>query len=124
MWQNISNVNSCYDFKSKTACETFGPYLTDDIGTCKWNEHPVLKDLGYGVCAPLEYKKQNCTKCNEKTTGIDACSYEQCQLYGACYYTERGKRNFQCLKKEDVRCEDFKTIEDCINSNSIYSQPE
>lgn len=127
VWHDCSNVASCYDYKTKDAC-ALNKCRSDGVGDCTWSTiDGGLDILGLGVCRPVDTEKHNCSLC-ERENGILACNKQTCALYGQCYLVDYGvtagntpNERYDCLPKSQIGCFDFTTMEDCINSSSIWS---
>lgn len=130
-YKACSEVRTCYDYKTQNSCED------DPCGEgyldCSWNPIGVQQngdDLGLGVCVPVEVSDQECSRC-ETDSILGSCPEELCMLYGdagKCYYNAVAKdatpvgREFEtdknnCMNIEDVSCETYETVAQCIGLN-------
>jgi hypothetical protein len=104
---SCSKPNSCFDYRTQTACET---NRCDMPGTCKWNTTT-------NICAPLNTNFADCKLC----TVANGCSETMCNsIPGCAYYEERdnqplNKADFGsgCYKKEDIPCELYVSKQQC-----------
>ncbi|MEM4336449.1 MAG: carboxypeptidase regulatory-like domain-containing protein [Candidatus Woesearchaeota archaeon] len=116
---SCENVRSCYDYRSKSACEQNRCVKNMN---CKWRS--FSEDLSLGVCAPVEKEYQNCSRCDvaDKFNNLfGACNKELCSLYSSeesyvgCYFV-----NNKCQEKTIISCEHYgSNSEECIGKNNI-----
>jgi hypothetical protein len=118
-----SEVNTCYDYNSKTACE-FNTGNKNDIcgkftGTekCVWENYS--NDIKKGVCHPADIASQDCSYCQD---GKDYnriypdCTREVCELYGNCYFNNT---NNECLNGDSLVCSSYSTQQECTGSRAL-----
>ena len=140
---------SCYDYKSKGACEADACYRftnEDGFNGCEWASAPGYGDeLGVGVCRPKAPAEQECGQCDTKSP-LGFCSQEICGLYGDCYYKQTNNHgpsairetNFlptlernsdvdvlqpTCLHESDISCFVYDTQVDCEGEDYDGSIP-
>jgi len=119
---------TCYDYKSKKACEK------DNCGAgdCQWN--PIFEDIGTGVCVDKRYN--NCKLCSTKgTPGMenldatsdiwDACREEKSNaltnaLY-PCFYDKDRKISKTC---DEAACSDYSALQCGSPPDGIKLNPD
>jgi hypothetical protein len=125
---NCDPKMTCYDYKSKSACEK------DNCGAgdCQWNN--VYDDLGIGVCIDKRYN--NCKLCTSNgTAGIensgaaslvwDACREEKSNalanvLY-PCFYDKDKKISKTC---DEASCSDYTALQCNSPPDGIKLKPD
>ncbi|MBI2651524.1 hypothetical protein HYX01_03570 [Candidatus Woesearchaeota archaeon] len=115
---------SCYDYKSKGACEKDNCKIA--VGKCEWKS--LSDELGTGAC--IDTKKDNCVWClSSGTAGIESLKawnavFEQCTSEKAaalstnefkCYYSQNSQKPSEekVTDCKEIRCTDYKP-EECV----------
>lgn len=123
------NILSCYDYKSRSACEA-EPYdlcskFIDPTTRCEWvdigEQDSENSEIGIGVCRPITEELQNCSRCNDL---FGTCNQKLCALYGSCYFNQ--EPNFVnlgigCVGKKDMGCAEYDDEISCLNSSGPTS---
>jgi len=113
-YYSCSDVDSCYDYRSKDACE-LDKCLTNG---CEWVQSQ-FNELGYGVCRPIDTQEQDCSKCMEPYNSVfGECNKEACSLYGECYFDKVGS-SYVCKSALNLACEDYDSSEDCTGGQNV-----
>lgn len=105
VFRDCANVASCYDYRTKYACENDEAHCKITAGGCAWQ--PTNPELGQGVCRPADEEKQQCDVCTTRGAAgeIGTCTRETCELFGeGCYFSEEIN---QCKSKEALGCNDY-----------------
>ena len=117
---------SCYDYRSRDACEKSDQRDSCQKFNCSWN--PVYDDLGVGVCAPSVEEDQDCSKCNDPAFNeiFGTCTKDSCSKFGACYFDDVSPHDGQynpslCKHKREISCEDYDLLEDCTGGAGLNS---
>ncbi|MBW2974627.1 carboxypeptidase-like regulatory domain-containing protein [Candidatus Woesearchaeota archaeon] len=111
-------AKSCYDYKSKEACEADncragGLYIDRETGAnngCKWIH--TWEEYGKGICYDPDFNGQECGLCSNEgdlffNTG---CTQTICSALGKCYSSSDG-----CMEcAEGTACEDYENEEACV----------
>ncbi|MBD3209337.1 carboxypeptidase regulatory-like domain-containing protein [Candidatus Woesearchaeota archaeon] len=136
-----NEVQTCYDYHTKQACEDNPcrkPFLQ---GNCTWR--PLLDEegnslgdqFGLGVCAPDDVALAECDRCQSDDTTLPACTEELCSLYApvtegvpGCYYLQDDKR---CVRSDEVSCTNYTRRRECVGDentpvqvNATYSEED
>ncbi|MBI4441333.1 carboxypeptidase regulatory-like domain-containing protein [Candidatus Woesearchaeota archaeon] len=105
-------VHSCYDYKSKTACDTDNAKCR--LGPCEWLPNRFT-ELGGGVCRPVAKEKQDCSRCdNPFNAFLGKCDTDACALYGECHYN-----GVFCKGKNTVACADYRERRECAPTRNV-----
>ncbi|PIN80829.1 hypothetical protein COV11_03250 [Candidatus Woesearchaeota archaeon CG10_big_fil_rev_8_21_14_0_10_30_7] len=95
---NCNQALSCFDYKSKSACQKNNCGLPN----CEW--HDVISELGVGVC--VDSLTNNCDDCDKKTGVFDVCSEEKSNALStmnyACFFS--AGKSFSC---DNSKCSDY-----------------
>jgi hypothetical protein len=124
MYNSCNSVQSCYDYKSKNACDTDYCAKNDTIGKCEWITYDKESDIG--ICRPTDKNLQQCDDC---TTFPYGCLNDACLLFGdTCYYTEHPPVVVDsCIgtidplrpnKTSTMTCPFYNDFQDCVNATS------
>lgn len=114
-YYDCSEVQSCYDYRSKMACDGADGKGACGLFDCEWVDSVSFSGVGYGVCRPKNETMWNCGRCadpHNKLFGV--CDREMCASYGMCYLNDADKGAGTCSGKEDIGCRDFDNEMDCI----------
>lgn len=125
---SCDDVTSCYDYKSKSACEydelagkdscgMFTSYENENM--CEWEYYSEV--FNKGVCRPkIEFVNQDlavqhCEYCSdEKYNRIYGdCTADTCGLYGACYFNNDN----ECVDATQIACSGYTNENDCIGES-------
>ncbi|MEK6922164.1 MAG: hypothetical protein AABX82_09800, partial [Nanoarchaeota archaeon] len=133
-YKECSEVSSCYDYASKSACEEQTSYdyasksaceeqTSDDcynnkclLRDCEWNEFSSGNGISDGICKEKNEEYARCDACNEAVhNGIfDACTTDRCKEFGVdtadCYLSGLTK---ECTDIAEYTCSAYETSEDC-----------
>ena len=120
-YRECLNINSCYDYRSRDACEGEQGMDTCSKGPCQWMETST-EELGIGVCRPIQAIKQDCSKCEDMTFNefFGICNAERCSWMGSCYFDD-DLSDDQCKDMDLVSCSHFNDRESCIDSANSLS---
>ena len=118
---DCSVVNSCYDYKRKDACNS-NPCnkFNSDVDTgnsygCEWE--PVADSFGLGICKPVDFSKQDCTRCYDNPV-FPYCDETICEAHGECYYNPENGGSPSCTSSLGMSCRDYANEVDCINGQN------
>lgn len=127
MCNNCEGI-TCYDYKSKDACETDncgarGLYIDKAEGTnhgCEWID--LWKEFGKGICYDPDYiGVDKCSLCGSEGDVFynTNCNQAICSALGSCYLNSSGSCS-ECIYEGDkTDCRDFTTEEACIGGQEI-----
>jgi len=122
-------VNSCYDYKSRGACENdycqkFVTYSEPSNPSdppiinynCEWEYYD--NEFNKGVCRPKDIEKQNCNLCGDPAYNriYPDCTKDTCKLYGYCYFKESASgipADPKCRDGKTLKCSDYDNELDC-----------
>jgi hypothetical protein len=118
-----SNVSSCYNYKSKTACED-PDSCGGKTGPCVWNWTQRTKPELGGLCRPFDENDQQCELCDSKEFNwlSPSCTPEICKLFGNCYYIGIGKgswHNYSCSSEKLLTCADYNDSNRCAGGQPV-----
>lgn len=119
---DCSKVESCYNYKSKSACEA-NKCLDETTGTrCTWN--PISDALGTGICQEADESLQQCSLCTDRpffNQAFTTCTIDICKKFGNCLPVDKNNDGIlskdnqeKCVGKNDVSCKDYPSEEFCI----------
>lgn len=137
-YDTCEKVDSCYDYKSSSACENDYCYkFTNESGNnCEWNTYD--EELGIGVCKPTIETEEDCFRCDSDSP-LGFCEENICGLYGDCYFKDienhdstgeeqriqteneniyHSPYTSTCIHKNDMACYFYNDKEDCLGSNN------
>ncbi|MEA3430477.1 MAG: carboxypeptidase-like regulatory domain-containing protein, partial [Nanoarchaeota archaeon] len=121
-YYSCTDVNTCYDYRSKDACQQNRCTTEMDANPfgCEWLESSY-NETGHGVCRPIDSTKHDCSRCNEPYNAIFGdCNREICGLYGNCYYDYIPlNQEYACRSMSEIDCEDYDTSEDCSGGTNV-----
>lgn len=117
---SCEDVTTCYEYKSRVACEQdyCGVFQDGESNNmCEWADYS--KVFNQGVCRPKkEYVDaglaiQNCSLCDDPFYNriYGECTEDTCGLYGYCFYK---KSTGECLDGNSVTCKVYDNEADCI----------
>lgn len=144
--KSCTQVNSCFDFQSKEACEVKNSCLSKD---CVWinaakNEEPIIDyslilpglvtpEMGAGYCAEKDYKKDDkCLLCSPSASLFDNyfCTAQVCSALGNCFASAGLKYCQSCgeAPTKDTNCYSYGSKLECVGSDEgeeagIYKDP-
>ncbi|MGV8163018.1 MAG: carboxypeptidase-like regulatory domain-containing protein [Candidatus Nanoarchaeia archaeon] len=129
-YQYCSDINSCYDYRTKSSC-TNNPCNLDLTSNCAWQSLSEGNELGLGVCIPSDMELQDCSKCDSLGILGNYCPEQLCSLFGKdeqgnsnCYYNSELKSEFEdlyidnssCINKAYVACETYDSMQECTGA--------
>jgi hypothetical protein len=120
-YKYCSNVSTCYNYKSKTACED-PDSCGGKTGPCVWNYTQRTKPELGGICRPFDTNDQHCELCDSKEYNwlSPSCTPEICKLFGKCYYIGKGTwHNYSCSNKKLLSCADYNDSNRCIGGQQV-----
>ncbi len=144
--KSCTQVNSCFDFQSKEACEVKNSCLSKD---CVWinaakNDEPIIDyslilpglvtpETGAGYCADKDYKKDDkCWLCSPSASLFDNyfCTAQVCSALGNCFASAGLKYCQSCGKAptKDTNCYSYLSKLECVGTTEgeeagIYKDP-
>lgn len=121
-FRNCQEVQNCYAYRTKYACENDESHCKVAAGGCAWQT--TNAELGLGICTPADEKKQQCDVCSTTGTANDllgGCTKESCELFGdACYFSTGDNA---CQDVKSLGCNDYndagkpvRAEEECVGS--------
>lgn len=140
-------IRSCYDYKSKYACENDAgneqgenAHCRVGVGGCQW--FGTYEALGIGICAPKERFFTSCELCNLQDTFSDrtnkvfsGCDRATCEKFGGgiglenrCYFATTGPQieagsKGECRAGANLGCQNYGTDrESCIALEGIEQE--
>lgn len=116
-----SNVSSCYNYKSKTACED-PDSCGGKTGPCVWNWTQRTKPELGGLCRPFDENDQQCELCDSKEFNwlSPSCTPEICKLFGNCYYIGKGTwHDYSCSSEKLLTCADYNDSNRCAGGQPV-----
>jgi hypothetical protein len=128
-----SNVSSCFNYKSKEACENWDTNCGGKTNACVWNYTQASKPELGGICRRLQQQNGDCELCDSKEFNwiSPGCTPEICKLFGKCYYIGKGSWrgiNASCSDQKLMTCSDYNDSRKCLGSpaqavqvNAIYN---
>ncbi|MEM4267618.1 MAG: hypothetical protein QXK37_02195 [Candidatus Woesearchaeota archaeon] len=123
-FSECSKVYSCYDYRSRDACEgdttrQNGPNNKCLGRDCEWvSKKP---EFNSGICMEKIVAYKQCEYCNiaEHNKIIDDCTVQRCiefgQGSGGCYLN----RNGECRDRREITCNDYLTQQECTNGQNV-----
>ncbi|MBN1175044.1 hypothetical protein JXA48_00200 [Candidatus Woesearchaeota archaeon] len=130
-------VTSCYNYKSKAACENDPCFKFTDmrgespVNGCEWNPLTTkdsngndVDELSLGVCAPVKEELQVCGLC-DTVAPTNFCTNQECGLYGSCYFKDEeyhGRGLFEPLKEivlGDTRNSYVDLVPTCLREDDV-----
>ncbi|MGM5481852.1 MAG: hypothetical protein ACQESF_00170 [Nanobdellota archaeon] len=130
-FQKCSQVQTCYDYKSKSACEGQASKAEEQGGLgsnnkclprdCKWKD---FEDLSTGgICVEKSDEFRDCQSCNEAEYNdiFGACNVDMCSLFGDCYLRNA---DYKCVSKDKISCKDYQTPEECMGGSELQVDVE
>jgi hypothetical protein len=112
------DVESCYDYKSQTACEDINDPCGRNMG-CEWAWiNDGAEQLG-GVCRPQNEELQQCELCDDSDYNwlSPRCTPDICSLFGTCYYIG-AENDPSCTNAPNFKCPDYLTQQECVGAQS------
>jgi hypothetical protein len=111
-YRSCGSVKSCYDLKSRDACEAGVCSFTRD--SCEWATIPTIPSIG-GVCRPKDSALQDCALCDnpEYNWLSPICTPEACGLFGACYY-QGAESKIKCASNSVTSCKTYASEDKCV----------
>lgn len=107
-YQECSQVTSCYDYRSKRACQTENKCLKST--QCEWL--PISTDeAGTGVCRPVDEEKRKTEAClnNVYNRVFGGCTKEVCTAVADGYCKDHDADGLceDCISHQDLGCSDY-----------------
>ncbi|MDO8642366.1 MAG: hypothetical protein Q7R76_02110 [Candidatus Woesearchaeota archaeon] len=109
-FRSCQDVQSCYGYRTKYACENDESHCKVAAGGCTWKT--TNADLGLGICAPATQEKQQCSACSTQAPAagnanpvLVGCDKQSCALFGDACYFSTGENT--CEDVKSLGCDDY-----------------
>ncbi|MFW6272470.1 MAG: hypothetical protein ACOC2U_01660, partial [bacterium] len=118
-FRSCLDVQSCYDYRSKFACEeqNLNDFNNKCLSrNCEWVF--VDEELNQGICREKNPLHNRCELCNsnEFNEVFGLCNYEKCELFGDCVYRSS---DGLCIDSYGMECNDFLTQTHCTGGSNL-----
>lgn len=132
-----ADVSSCYDYKSKQACEDPLDPCGKNKG-CEWvwlfantQGDPPFGGIFGGICRPKSVSLQKCEYCSNPQYNwlSPECNPHVCSLFGECYYQGSSETNPgapSCTSSRTFNCLNYNNEANCtggrpVGVNAVYT---
>jgi hypothetical protein len=118
-FQACTGIDSCYRYRSKSACEEQGSSGSNNKCLprgCSWQDIPGTLDRG--ICFETVDRYRSCEYCNsaENNKIFDKCDVTRCRMFGNCYPRRIDGR---CSDASVITCNDFAAETDCTGGSGV-----
>ncbi|MBN2457745.1 hypothetical protein JXB31_01280 [Candidatus Woesearchaeota archaeon] len=123
-FKSCADVNFCFDYKSRFACEgQAAPGVSDSNNKClkrdcEWHTFNDEFGMGQGVCLETVDYYMSCERCNQASYNdvFGSCNAEKCSLFGDCYLRSS---DGMCVPGTTISCDEYNDISSCTGGSDL-----
>lgn len=120
-YEQCDQINSCYDYTTRTSCEGANGNPCGVSNNCEWVS-AIPSVLGKGICKPTT-QELDCKQCTYQFG--DSCDESFCSSLSdgstSCALATRGINNQLCVAVENFACVDYVSQTECVGNNNQSS---